>query len=199
MKKIEQKLTKEINEVIKLLNKIKKQKNSSFSNLCKFGVRTIKKKGKIIFFGNGGSAADSQHLATELTCRLKINRKAMPGLSLTTDTSALTAIGNDFNFKYIFSRQIEALCDKNDLLVAITTSGNSQNLIEAAKVAKKNKIKIFALSGNKGGKLKKYTSETIIIPSKNASQIQVAEILIGQMFCSYLESFFYNKKSSKTD
>ena len=141
MENIEKNLIKEINEVIKLLSLIKKQKNRSFSNLCKYGIKTINKKGKIIFFGNGGSAADSQHLATELTCRLKMNRKAMPGLSLTTDTSALTAIANDFNFKYIFSRQIEALSNKNDLLVAITTSGNSQNLIEAAKVAKKKKNK----------------------------------------------------------
>ena len=158
------------------------------------GIKTIKKKGKIIFFGNGGSAADAQHLATELSCRFRLNRKALPGLSLVTDTSAITAIGNDFNFKFIFSRQLEALANKNDLAIAITTSGNSKNLIEAAKFAKKKGIKFFCLSGNNGGKLKRYVSGSIIIPSKVTSQIQVIEILIGQMFCSYLEDFFFKKK-----
>ena len=116
----------------------------------------------------------------------------MPGLSLVTDTSAITAIGNDFKFNYIFSRQLEAIANKNDLAIAITTSGNSKNLIEAAKFAKK-RIKIFCLSGNKGGKLKKYVDGSLIIPSKVTSQIQVVEILIGQMFCSYLEDFFIKK------
>lgn len=197
MKKSLRFLNKEIKEVVDLLLKIKNSKNKTFEKLCSEGVKTIKKKGKIIFFGNGGSAADAQHLATELTCRFKINRKALPGLSLTTDTSAITAIGNDFKFDNIFSRQLEAIANKNDLALAITTSGNSKNLIEAAKFAKKNNIKFFCLSGNNGGKLKKYSHNCIIIPSKITSQIQVAEILIGQMFCSYLEEFFFKKKKSK--
>ena len=197
MKKSLRFLNKEIKEVVDLLLKIKNSKNKTFEKLCSEGVKTIKKKGKIIFFGNGGSAADAQHLATELTCRFKINRKALPGLSLTTDTSAITAIGNDFKFDNIFSRQLEAIANKNDLALAITTSGNSKNLIEAAKYAKKNNIKFFCLSGNSGGKLKKYSHNCIIIPSKITSQIQVAEILIGQMFCSYLEEFFFKKKISK--
>ena len=155
MKKSLRFLNKEIKEVVDLLLKIKNSKNKTFEKLCSEGVKTIKKKGKIIFFGNGGSAADAQHLATELTCRFKINRKALPGLSLTTDTSAITAIGNDFKFDNIFSRQLEAIANKNDLALAITTSGNSKNLIEAAKFAKKNNIKFFCLSGNSGGKLKK--------------------------------------------
>ena len=96
--------------------------------------------------------------------------------------------------EFIFSRQLEALANKNDLAIAITTSGNSKNLIEAAKFAKKKGIKFFCLSGNNGGKLKRYVSDSIIIPSKVTSQIQVIEILIGQMFCSYLEDFFFKKK-----
>ena len=188
-------LNKEIDEVINLLIQIKNSKNKAFENHCSEGTKTIKKKGKIIFFGNGGSASDAQHLATELSCRFKLNRKALPGLSLATDTSAITAIGNDFNFKFIFSRQLEAISNKNDLVIAITTSGNSKNLIEAAKYAKKNRINFFCLSGNNGGKLKKYVQNSIIIPSKVTSQIQVAEILIGQMFCSYLEEFFFKKKN----
>tara|TARA_B100000963_G_scaffold88443_1_gene75968 strand:- start:962 stop:1552 length:591 start_codon:yes stop_codon:yes gene_type:complete len=194
-KNIKKYLIDEIESTISLLNLIKSKKNESFIRFCNEGVKTIKKKGKIIFFGNGGSAADAQHLATELTCRFKKNRKPLPGISLVTDSSALTAIGNDFDFKYVFSRQLEALGRKGDLALAITTSGNSQNLIEAAKIAKKKKIKIFCLSGNNGGKLRRYVNDVIHVPSKETSQIQVAEILIGQMFCSYLENFFYNKRT----
>ena len=108
-------------------------------------------------------------------------------MALTTDTSVLTAIGNDYDFKKIFSRQIEALGRKGDLLILITTSGNSQNLIEAAKVAKKKKIKIFCFSGNNGGKIKNYCKNTIIIKSNNTSLIQVVEIFLGQIFCGQLE------------
>jgi D-sedoheptulose 7-phosphate isomerase len=195
MKKINKYLSTEITQTINLLKLLENKKiNKEFERLCLHGIKTIKKKGKIIFFGNGGSAADAQHLATELSCRFRLNRKALPGLSLVTDTSAITAIGNDFDFKFIFSRQLEALAAKNDLAIAITTSGNSENLIEAAKLAKRKGIKLFSLSGNNGGKLKKYVSGSIIIPSKVTSQIQVIEILIGQMFCSYLEDFFFKKK-----
>ena len=155
--------------------------------------QNYQKKGKIIFFGNGGSAADAQHLATELTCKFKIKRKPLPGIALTTDTSALTAIGNDFSYNQVFSRQLEALGKRGDLAIAITTSGNSNNLIEAAKTSKRKGIKIFSLSGNKGGRIKNYVDGVVNVPSKIPSQIQVAEILIGQMFCGYLEEFFFKK------
>lgn len=184
-------LEKEIVDTIKLLNLFKNNLDSSFNNLCNDGVKTIKKNKKIIFFGNGGSAADAQHLATELTCRFRINRKSLPGLALTTDTSAITAIGNDFDFKYIFSRQLEGIGSRGDLAIAITTSGNSQNLIEAAKTAKRKKIRVYAFSGNNGGKLKRFVDGIVNIPSTRTSHIQVVEILIGQMFCSYLEDYFF--------
>lgn len=175
--------------VLELLNKLDSNNLTTFFKLCTLSKEAIKDKKKIIFFGNGGSASDAQHLATELTVRYKRNRKAIPAISLATDTSALTAIGNDFGFDYIFSRQLEALGNKGDICIAISTSGNSQNLIEAYKIAKKKKIKFFAFSGNKGGKLKKFTNNLIIIPSKITSQIQVVEIFLGQVLCDYLESF----------
>ena len=175
--------------VLSLLNKLDLINLSSFLKLCDQAQKTIKNKKKIIFFGNGGSASDAQHLATELTVRYKTNRKAISALSLATDTSALTAIGNDFGFKYIFSRQLEALGNKGDLCLAITTSGNSQNLIEAAKLAKKKGINFYAFTGNKGGKLRRYTKNLILIPSKTTSQIQVIEIFLGQILCDYLETF----------
>jgi D-sedoheptulose 7-phosphate isomerase len=173
--------------IIKLFKKTNFSNN--FNELLNNGISTIKRGNKIIFFGNGGSAADAQHLATELTVRFKKNRKAIAAIALTTDTSALTAIANDFNFKYIFSRQIEAIGKEGDLCIAITTSGNSQNLIEAVKAANKRKMNTYCFSGNKGGQIKKYCDKAILIPSQNTAQIQVIEIFIGQLFCSVLEQY----------
>ena len=156
--------------------------------MCKKSLSSIKRGNKLIFFGNGGSASDAQHLAAELVCKYKKTRKAIPAISLATDTSILTSIGNDIDFKFIFSRQIEAIGKKGDVAIAITTSGNSKNLIEGIKLAKKKKILTFCFSGNNGGKLKKYVDYPILIPSKITSQIQVAEILVGQIFCEFLEN-----------
>jgi D-sedoheptulose 7-phosphate isomerase len=173
--------------IIKLFKKTNFSNN--FNELLNNGISTIKNGNKIIIFGNGGSAADAQHLATELTVRFEKNRKAMAAIALTTDTSALTAIGNDFSFKYIFSRQMEAIGQEGDLCIAITTSGNSQNLIEAIKAANKKNISTYCFSGNGGGKLKEYCHRAILIPSKNTAEIQVIEIFIGQLFCSVLEEY----------
>ena len=147
-------------------------------------MRAVKNGKKIIFFGNGGSASDAQHLAAELVCKYKKKRKAIAGISLSTDTSIITSIGNDLDFKYIFSRQIEAIGNAGDIAIAITTSGNSRNLIEAVKAAHKKKITTYCFSGNNGGSIKKYVKFPILIPSKITSQIQVAEILICLLYTS---------------
>lgn len=184
---IKKELINDIDITIKVLKKLRLQSNKVFIELCSKSIEAIEKNKKILFFGNGGSAADSQHLATEITVRFKKNRKALPAISLATDTSALTAIGNDFNFNKIFSRQIDAIGNKGDIAIGITTSGNSKNIIEAAKMCKKKDIKFFAFSGNSGGLLKKYCRDMIIIPSKETSIIQTIEILIGQTFCKVIE------------
>jgi D-sedoheptulose 7-phosphate isomerase len=164
------------------------------NNLKKFETLLIEVKKalrngkKLIFFGNGGSAAHAQHLATELTVRYKKNRKAMAAISLTTDSSAITAIGNDFGFNYIFSRQIEAIGNKGDIAIGITTSGNSKNLIETVKICKKKKINQFFLSGNSGGLIKKLTNNIILIPSNDISVIQAIQIIIGHALCAALEN-----------
>lgn len=183
-------LNKEIDQIKDLLNLLQESNLKNFEILCLKALMAIKKGNKIIFFGNGGSASDAQHLAAELVCKYKKIRKAIPAISLSTDTSIITSIGNDLDFKYIFSRQIEALGNKGDIAVAITTSGNSKNLIEGIKLAKKKKILTFCFSGNNGGNLKKIVKYPILIPSKTTSQIQVVEILIGQIFCEFLESNF---------
>ena len=171
-----------------ILGKIDSNENKNFLLLCKKSLNAVKKGKKIIFFGNGGSAADSQHLATELTVKFKKRRVAIAAIALTNDTSAITAIGNDFEFIKIFSRQIEALGNSGDICIALTTSGNSQNLIEAIKVAKKKRLITFCFSGNNGGRIKKYVKYPIIIPSKDTSLIQVVEVFLGQIFCGFIEN-----------
>ena len=181
-------LNNEISQVMLLLEKLKVKDLKNFELLCLSSLDKLKKGKKIIFIGNGGSASDAQHLAAELVCKYKKKRKALAAIALTTDTSILTSIGNDLNFKYIFSRQIEAIGNKGDVLIAITTSGNSLNLIEAVKSANKKKLLTFCFSGNNGGKIKSFVNYPILIPSKITSQIRVAEILIGQSFCEFLEN-----------
>jgi D-sedoheptulose 7-phosphate isomerase len=189
-------IEKKNNQIISLFNNLKIDNN--FLLLCEDSFAAINKGKKIIFFGNGGSAADAQHLATELTVRFKKNRIALPAISLSTDTSAITAIGNDFGFKYIFSRQLEAIGNSGDICIAITTSGNSENLLEAIKIAKKRKVKTYCFTGNKGGKIIKFIKNPIIIPSSITADIQVAEIFIGQLFCEILENLFLKKKLIKS-
>jgi D-sedoheptulose 7-phosphate isomerase len=144
--------------------------------------------GKILFFGNGGSAADAQHFATELTIRFTKERRALAGLALTTDTSALTACCNDFGFDRIFSRQIEALGRAGDLALAISTSGNSPNILHAVQQAKASNIFTAALTGETGGKLRGVVDLLIAVPSKSSARIQEMHILLGHLFCQELEA-----------
>ena len=187
-KKLNNLIRKEFFEIRSLLNYRKFINNKNFIKLIDETIDTIQNGGKIFFYGNGGSASDAQHLAAELVVKYKRKRKAIPAIALSTDTSILTATANDFSFNKVFSRQIEALGKENDISLAITTSENSKNLIEAAKIAKKKRMKTFCFSGNKGGKLKKFIKYPIIINSNNTSVIQVIEITLGQIFCNIIEN-----------
>lgn len=157
-------------------------------------IQAIKNKNKILIIGNGGSAADAQHFATELTVRLKYNRVALPAIALTTDTSALTAIGNDFSFEEIFSRQVEALGKRGDILIGITTSGKSKNITKALKLAKLKKIKTIGILGGNGGTSKKYCDFNIVIKSSSPSRVQELHIIFWQNICELVENNFKNKK-----
>lgn len=186
--------SKNISEHLKILNKDKikiAKKGSVFKNYI---IDCFNQRGKLIIFGNGGSAADAQHFSTELTVRLKKNRRALAAISLSTDTSAITAIGNDFSFKKIFRRQIEALSNSNDLIIPISTSGNSQNIIEALKYAKYKKIKTFGILGNNGGIAKNLCSDSFIVSSKNSSRIQEIHIIFWQTVCELIENIYARKK-----
>lgn len=148
----------------------------------------IESGGKILIAGNGGSAADSQHFAAELMVKYKIERIALPAIALTTDTSILTAHANDFEFSSIFERQVQALGKANDTLIAISTSGNSQNILQAIDAAKQKEMNVIALSGNDGGKMKNLIPEAIVIPSKVTSYIQEMHICILHYFCETFEN-----------
>ncbi len=150
-------------------------------------TETLKNGNKILLFGNGGSAADAQHIAAELTGRYKVARRGLPAIALTTDTSALTAIGNDFGFKHIFSRQVEALANEGDLLIAISTSGNSKNVIKALKFGREMGCKTIGMSGHDGGKMNAFCDLNIIVPSENTPRIQEMHIMIGHILCQAVD------------
>ena len=156
-------------------------------------ISVLNNQKKIFFFGNGGSAADSQHIAAEFVGRFQKERQALPAIALTTDSSILTALGNDYGFDVVFARQIEALGNKGDLAVGISTSGNSKNVIEAIKQAKKQGLKTLSLTGCGGGPLAKLTDFSIIVPSQVTARIQESHICIAHTICELVERNFIKK------
>jgi D-sedoheptulose 7-phosphate isomerase len=157
---------------------------------------TFRNNNKLLLCGNGGSAADCQHIATELVIRLShhINRPALPAIALTTDSSNLTAGGNDIGFDNIFARSVEGLGNKSDALLAISTSGNSENIIRAVKKAKEKGIKTIGLLGGSGGMLKNIVDLPIIIPSSNVQRIQEGHITVAHIICEIVEEELYGSK-----
>jgi D-sedoheptulose 7-phosphate isomerase len=152
--------------------------------------------GKLLFFGNGGSAADAQHLAAEFVGRFVRERKGLPAIALTTDSSILTAIGNDYGFDRVFMRQIQALATAGDIAIAISTSGNSPNVLEGVKAAKERKLKTVGLSGKDGGALAQLADVTITVPSTSTARIQECHIAIGHIFCELVDREFPEAKGS---
>jgi D-sedoheptulose 7-phosphate isomerase len=185
--------TKNLNLHIKILNKQKLELNNKINLFSEIIINTFNNGGKLMIVGNGGSAADAQHLSTELMVRMAKNRKALPVVALTTDTSAITATANDFNYKYVFSRQIEGLGNPNDLLLSISTSGNSENVIQAIKAAKKIKIKTLSLLGGNGGRAKNISDKIFIVNEKNPSRVQEIHIIFYHNMCQIIEDNFSKK------
>ena len=183
--------TKEIERIIK--DSIRtKESLFSLSELIYTAIsrikETLKNSHKILLVGNGGSAADAQHIAAEFIEKLNKNRIALPAISLTTNTSVLTAVSNDRGFKYVFSRQVEAIGEKGDILILISTSGNSVNLIEASKAAKKMGILTIGLLGKGGGNLKNNVDLPIVVNSANTQRIQESHITIGHIIVEIIEN-----------
>lgn len=150
-------------------------------------IRCVQGGGKVLLCGNGGSAADAQHLAAELVGRFKKERAAVPAVALTTDSSVLTALGNDYGYERVFSRQVEALGRERDLLIVISTSGRSPNALLAAKTARRIGMTVIALTGQGGGELGALADICIPIPSTDAARIQEAHIAVGHILCGLLE------------
>ena len=162
-----------------------------FPQISNIGIqmqKCIKAGGKVLLMGNGGSAADSQHIAAEIVGRFKKERKGMPAIALTTDTSILTSVGNDYGYDYIFARQIEALCKPEDLVIGITTSGNSANVVNAMQAAKEIGATTVGLTGGTGGKLTAICDDNLIMPSNVTARVQEAHIFVGHCLCEILES-----------
>ncbi|HQN64218.1 MAG TPA: D-sedoheptulose 7-phosphate isomerase [Methylophilus sp.] len=149
---------------------------------------TIKNGGKILLCGNGGSAADSQHIAAEIVGRFQKERKGLPSIALTTDTSILTSVGNDYGYDYIFARQVEALCTPKDVLIGLTTSGNSANVVRAIEAANTIGAITIGLTGGTGGKMNGMCTHNIVVPSNVTARVQEAHIFIGHCLCEIIES-----------
>jgi D-sedoheptulose 7-phosphate isomerase len=158
-------------------------------------IRALEEGGKLIFFGNGGSAADAQHLVAELTGRYLRERKALAAIALTTNTSSLTAIGNDYSYDEVFSRQIEAIGNKGDVAIGISTSGNSENVIRGMKIAKQKELITVGMTGRNGGKLSEHCAYCLNVPSEHTPRIQEAHILLGHILCEIIEEKFTNGRN----
>jgi D-sedoheptulose 7-phosphate isomerase len=160
------------------------------ARIAEFAQRSaaaIRRGGKLVFFGNGGSAADAQHLAAELVVRLRTERPGLPALALTTNTSILTAAGNDYGFERIFSRQMESLVGPHDVVVALSTSGTSPNIVKAIETARARGSFLVALTGETGGTLAGKVDILLDVPSRDPQRIQEAHITIGHIVCSLIE------------
>jgi len=156
-------------------------------------LKAVQSDAKILLCGNGGSAADAQHIAAELVARLRFERRAVAALALTTNTSTLSALSNDYDFSQVFVRQIEAFGKKGDILIGISTSGNSENVVKAVKYAKSLGLITIVLTGGSGGKLAKLANLTIAVPADNVQRVQEAHITIGHIWCDLIEQSLINR------
>ncbi|OGS38848.1 MAG: phosphoheptose isomerase [Elusimicrobia bacterium RIFOXYD2_FULL_34_30] len=156
-------------------------------NIAQEVIKCYKNGNKVVLFGNGGSAADAQHISTEFVSRFEKERKSLFAIALTTNTSAITAIGNDYSFDKVFTRQVEAFVQKGDVVIAISTSGNSKNVIDAAEQSKKQGAVIIGFAGASGGKLKDVCNITLKVPSENTARIQEVHITVGHIICKLVE------------
>jgi len=163
------------------------QNNSELERIANIWNTSLAAGGRILFAGNGGSAADAQHLAAELVVRFRKNRRAMAGLALTTDTSVLTACANDLGFDEVFARQVEAFGQPGDVLVAISTSGKSSNVFRAAQAAQERGLKVIVFCGRDPGSLKQFADATLAVPSDITAHVQECHMICGHVFCDWVE------------
>ena len=185
-------ILEEIKESIKVKEEIIKSETliQQIQNLAETCLLSLKNKGKIILAGNGGSFADAQHISAEFTSRYMKERKSLPSICLGTNNSAISAIGNDYGYDSVFSRELESIANQEDVFIAISTSGKSENLIKAIKVANEKKITVYALTGKTGGDLNDLC-ECLKVPSLVTGRIQESHILIGHIICGIVENKYF--------
>jgi len=183
-------IIKEFQSHLQTITDVQNSMVEKLESASKLVVDTLKNGNKILICGNGGSAADAQHFAAELTGRYKTERRGLPAIALSTDTSALTAIGNDYGYDRVFDRQTSALASKGDLIIGISTSGNSKNVVNAFEVAHQIGCKTLALSGRDGGVMGKLADINLIVPSDNTPRIQEMHILFIHAMCQIVDDNF---------
>jgi len=180
-------IAKILEESILIKQAVAKSKIRDIEDMAKVIIAAYKAGGKVVLFGNGGSAADAQHIACELVGKFALKRRAFPAIALTTNTSTLTAIANDYGYNEVFSRQVEALVGEKDVVIGISTSGNSPNVVEAIEMAKTKGAKTIGLTGGDGGRLAKVADIALVVPSDNTPRIQEVHITIGHIVCEIVE------------
>ncbi len=187
---MKQTIKNELISHLNIVNEIINTLENDIEKACLLVTNTLKNGNKILLCGNGGSAADAQHIAAELVGRYKNNRKGLPAIALTTDSSIITSISNDFGYENLFSRQIESLANTNDLIIGISTSGNSINIINALKIGKEMGCMTLGFSGNNGGEMNNLCDLNLIIPSSDTPRIQEIHILIGHIICQIVDESY---------
>ena len=191
MIKMEDTIKQKINDSIELKKKVAETLTDTIALAANKIIESYKNQGKLVLFGNGGSAADAQHIETELVHKFEKERKSLPAIALTINSSTLTAVGNDWNFDHVFERQVEGLANKQDVVMGISTSGNSPNVVKGIEQAKKNGCFTIALTGNDGGKLKGLADLSIVVPSDNTARVQESHIMIGHILCQLIENTLF--------
>jgi len=183
-------INEEFRSHLDVINKVINSMENDIEKASIIIVDALKNGNKILLCGNGGSAADAQHIAAELTGRYKTERRGLPGIALTTDTSALTAIGNDYGYDRVFDRQVESLATKGDVIIGISTSGNSSNVVSALKLGKELGCNTVGFTGRDGGKMNELCDVNLIVPSDNTPRIQEMHILFGHTICQIIDNNF---------
>lgn len=182
-------IERSLNQHLEVLNKVLSETTGQIEECAQILLATVKAGKKVLICGNGGSAADAQHIAAEFVGRYETERKALPAIALTTDTSALTAITNDYDFERVFARQVDALAAEGDCLIAISTSGTSRNVIAAVMAARNRGCKIVGMTGAAGKKLASLSDACILVPSERTARIQEAHITIAHIWCEMVDEF----------
>jgi D-sedoheptulose 7-phosphate isomerase len=185
-----EKIRHDLLEHVSVMNAVASSLVTQITTVADLVLGAFKSGRKVLLMGNGGSAADAQHIAAELIGRFKVNRKALPAIALTTDTSILTAVGNDYSFDDVFSRQVSALGNEGDIVIGISTSGNSPNVLNGIRAAKEIGCKTIGMTGKDGGELARLADLSLTVPSRETPRIQEAHITVGHIICSLVEQSF---------